>query len=164
MKTKEPEMPCCPEFDPAPWDEKKIEWHGKLFIRRASPQFLHFPLPGYPGITIRKLWAEAEAAGAAPDMKDFLMLSYDCSPWLAHYYLAVKHSVPNADDHAIAGVFYTKVFDGPYRKIPQWIKEMNSFVDSRGQTVIKYYFYYTTCPKCARKYGHNYVVLFAQVS
>jgi len=25
------------------------------------------------------------------------------------------------------------------------------------------YFYYTTCPKCAKKYGKNYVVLLAQV-
>ena len=25
------------------------------------------------------------------------------------------------------------------------------------------YFYYTTCPKCAKKHGHNYVVGFAQV-
>lgn len=24
-------------------------------------------------------------------------------------------------------------------------------------------FYYTTCPKCAKLHGHNYVVAFAQV-
>ena len=27
----------------------------------------------------------------------------------------------------------------------------------------KIYFYYTTCPKCAKKYGHNYIVSFAEV-
>lgn len=26
------------------------------------------------------------------------------------------------------------------------------------------YFHYTTCPKCAKKYGHNYVVLFTEVA
>ncbi len=25
------------------------------------------------------------------------------------------------------------------------------------------YFFYTTCPKCAKAYGKHYVVLFAQV-
>lgn len=27
----------------------------------------------------------------------------------------------------------------------------------------KYYFHYTSCPKCAKIYGHNYVVAFAKV-
>ncbi|MGE5758418.1 MAG: hydrolase [Sideroxydans sp.] len=27
----------------------------------------------------------------------------------------------------------------------------------------KLYFYYTTCPKCAKKYGKNYVVILAEV-
>jgi len=25
------------------------------------------------------------------------------------------------------------------------------------------YFFYTTCPKCAKKYGKNYVVILAEV-
>jgi hypothetical protein len=25
------------------------------------------------------------------------------------------------------------------------------------------YFFYTTCPKCAKKYGKNYVVILAQI-
>jgi len=32
-----------------------------------------------------------------------------------------------------------------------------------GKMAEKYYFYFTTCPKCAQKYGHNYIVAFAQV-
>jgi len=27
----------------------------------------------------------------------------------------------------------------------------------------KLYFFYTTCPRCAQKYGKNYVVILAQV-
>lgn len=26
-----------------------------------------------------------------------------------------------------------------------------------------YYFYYTTCPKCAKKYGHNYIIAFVEI-
>jgi hypothetical protein len=27
---------------------------------------------------------------------------------------------------------------------------------------VDYFFYYTTCPKCAKKHGHNYTVAFAK--
>jgi hypothetical protein len=40
---------------------------------------------------------------------------------------------------------------------------MGEYVKSRGREVKKLYFYYTTCPKCAKKYGKNYVVLLAEV-
>lgn len=33
----------------------------------------------------------------------------------------------------------------------------------KGRTLEKLYFGYTTCPKCAKAYGKNYVVLFAKV-
>lgn len=33
----------------------------------------------------------------------------------------------------------------------------------QGKKAKKYYFYYTSCPKCAKKFGHNYIVAFAEV-
>jgi predicted nucleic-acid-binding Zn-ribbon protein len=63
----------------------------------------------------------------------------------------------------ISGTFLSKVFDGPYNAVPKWIKEMDAYVASQKKSVLKYYFYYTTCPKCAKNYGYNYVVAFAQV-
>jgi hypothetical protein len=40
---------------------------------------------------------------------------------------------------------------------------MDEDLSSKGRSSQKYFFYFTTCPKCAKKYGHNYVVAFAQV-
>jgi len=45
----------------------------------------------------------------------------------------------------------------------KWIDEMKGFVQSRGKEIQKLYFYYTTCPKCAKKYGKNYVAILAQI-
>lgn len=64
---------------------------------------------------------------------------------------------------ALSGTFLCKVFEGPYRNIRTWISQMQRYVGSRGRTLKKLYFYYTTCPKCAKQYGKNYVVLLAQV-
>ncbi len=154
---------CCPEFDKTPWDEKNHQWEEKLFIKESVPQLFHIPLPWTINRTMARMWKSAEEAGAAPDMKDFLMLAYDPSPWKCEYYLAVTKEVPGAENHKFSGNLFSKVFDGPYSAVPKWIKEMDDFLAASDKKARKYYFYYTTCPKCAKKYGHNYVVAFAEV-
>jgi hypothetical protein len=33
----------------------------------------------------------------------------------------------------------------------------------KDKEIEKIYFYYTTCPKCAKLYGKNYTVIFAKI-
>jgi hypothetical protein len=40
---------------------------------------------------------------------------------------------------------------------------MERHVAKKGRHLQKLYFFYTTCPKCAKVYGKNYVVGVAQV-
>ena len=70
---------------------------------------------------------------------------------------------PWAKNVALSGAFFTKVFDGSYNAVPKWIKEMDSQIASQSKTAKKHYVYFTTCPKCAKTYGHNYAVALAQV-
>ena len=154
---------CCPEFDPTSWQEKEVTWANKLFIKDNVPQIMHIPLPGSFAKIIGRMWEKIEKAKAKPVEKDFLMLCYDPSPWKSEMYVNVTKEVPDAENIKLSGTFMTKVFDGPYNHVPKWIKEMDAYVADKGKKVQKYYFYYTTCPKCAKKYGHNYVVVFAQV-
>lgn len=154
---------CCPEFDPAPWENKTHYWTNKLFIKDSIPELFHIPLPTTVRRVITRLWKKALEAEAAPSVKDCLMLAYDPSPWKGEFYLSVTKEVPNADNVRLSGTFVTKVFDGPYNGVPKYIAEMNALLASRGDKAKKYYFYYTTCPKCAKKYGHNYIVAFAEV-
>jgi hypothetical protein len=55
------------------------------------------------------------------------------------------------------------VFDGPYNHVPKYLKEFHKYLALIEKKPKKIYFYYTTCPKCAKKYGHNYIVAFAEV-
>jgi hypothetical protein len=91
------------------------------------------------------------------------MLTDEKSLWGSDIYIDVTKDVPGAEMATISGTFLTKVFEGPYKDIGKWLKEMQEFVKSRGKETKKLYFSYTTCPKCAKAYGKNYVVLFAQV-
>jgi hypothetical protein len=43
-------------------------------------------------------------------------------------------------------------------------QDMARYAASKGRAIDKLYFGYTTCPKCAKAYGHNHVVLFARVA
>jgi hypothetical protein len=163
MEVKSNEHDCCPVFEPGLWDQKTHEWIQKPFIRDYIPQFLHMPLPSMMGRIIGRMWKKAEGAGASPELKDFLLLAYDPSPWKSELYMNVTKEVPGAENVTLSGTFITKVFDGPYKSVPGYLKEFYIYLDSLGKKAKKIYFYFTTCPKCARKYGHNYIVAFAEV-
>lgn len=109
------------------------------------------------------MWKKAQDAGAAPEMKDFLLLAYDPSPWKSELYMSVTKEVPDAENVRFTGTFISKVFDGPYNHIPKYLNEFRRYLVLKDLTAKKYYFYYTYCPKCAKKYGHNYIVAFAEI-
>jgi hypothetical protein len=151
---------CCPPFDPTQWDEKEIVWDNKLFVTDHILSFYHIPLTlnGKAAKNI-KLILKAQA-----DVPDYLMLVDENSKWGADIYIEVSKDVPRAKMTSLSGTFLTKVFEGPYKNIGIWAKDMDDYVKSKDKTINKLYYFYTTCPKCAKAYGKNYVVLFAQVS
>ncbi|MBD3329554.1 hypothetical protein GF357_03605 [Candidatus Dojkabacteria bacterium] len=161
MKTKD-EI-CCPEFDPTPWDDKMHEWDNRLFIKDTMFIFMHMPFPAVMGKKIGGLWEKAKAAGAEEQAKDFLLLSHDPSPWKGELYMSVTKEVPGAENVKISGTYYTKAFEGPYSAVPQWMEELKQIAVEKDVAFGKIYFYYTTCPKCAKKYGKNYVVAVCEV-
>lgn len=96
--------------------------------------------------------------------KPSLRLNDENSLWGSDLYIAVTKTVPGCEMATVSGTFLTKVFEGPYRNAGKWAQEMSAYVRLRDKELIKLYFFYTTCPKCAKAYGKNYVVLFAQIS
>jgi hypothetical protein len=154
---------CCPRFDPDPWEGKTHDWNDKLFIRDTVRQIFHRPLPSSMQKTIGRMWRMAKDSHADPKIEDFLLLAYDPSPWKSELYMTVTKDVPGIENVRLSGTYITRVFDGPYNSPPKWVKEMESFLASKGKSAEKFFFYFTTCPKCAKIFGHNYAVVFAQV-
>lgn len=152
---------CCPEFDVTRYQNKEHMWKNKPFVKAYVNQLFHFPLN--MGKVITETYAKITEAKAEVQAEDFLMLAYDPSPWKSELYLTVMKEVPGLEFATISGAFISKVFDGPYNAVPQWIKEFDEYLGKKNQKALKYYFHYAYCPKCAKKYGHNYVVAFAQI-
>lgn len=158
MSTKSTDT-CCPRFDPGPWQDQELRWEGKRFVRDRVTSFLHIPLNF--GAVMKRNAAAIDAAGANPET--MVVLSDENSLWGADVYIEVTRDVPGARMATISGTFLSKVFEGPYRNVRGWMEEMRIWVDGQGKAQKKLYLFYTTCPRCAKKHGENYVVLLAQV-
>ncbi len=150
---------CCPEFNPAPWDDKLIDWNNKRFIKDRVCTVFYMPMNF--GQVMKRLNQKVSAAGAT--MPDWLCLSDHTSKWNMDLYLAVDKDVPGAKNTTLTGKFYSKVYEGPFRDTEKWCKDFESLANAKGYVIKKWYMWYTTCPKCAKKYGKNYVVAVGQV-
>jgi hypothetical protein len=153
------ETGCCPRFNPEPWAEKEVTFQDKLFIKDHVRSFFHIPL-NFGKVMVRNMEKIVEADALT---KEPLMLSDENSLWGADIYIGVEKEVPGAEMVRISGTFLTKVFEGPYKNMRNWIQEMKAYVDSKAKAIKKMYFFYTTCPKCAKFYGKNYTVILAEI-
>lgn len=151
---------CCPRFKPEGWDHQDLHFKDKLFVKAKTRSFFHIPINF--GSVFPKTFAEIEKANAYSN-EDMIVLSYDPSAWTGEHYFSVTKDVPGHEMVKMTGDFLTKVFEGPYKNAPKWEKEMEAFVKSKRKQVKQTYFFYTTCPKCAKAYGKNYVVAVSEV-
>lgn len=149
---------CCPKFNPEPWDEKEITWENKKFIQDRVRCFFYIPINF--GQVMKRVMKKVEASNVKSE--DMIVISDQDSLWGSNVFVDVSGDVNDGKMATISGTFSSKVFEGPYKDMGKWIKEMDQYVKSKGKEIEKHYFYYTTCPKCAKKYGKNYVVILSQ--
>lgn len=159
MTEENQNVECCPKFDPAPWDGKIVEWNGKRFIK--DKVFTLFYMPVNFGSVITRMMTKIEKAGTKA--KDWMALSDHTSKWNMDLYVAVDREIPDAENVTLSGRFLCKVYEGNFKDTGKWCKDFADFAKGKNLEVKKMYMWYTTCPKCAKKYGKNYVVIVAQV-
>lgn len=150
---------CCPRFTPGPWDGQELHFENKPFVKASTVSLFHVPLN--MGSVFARTWTAIKEAHA--ENGGFLVLSHDDSAWHGEHLFAVSKAVAGAEMVSLSGDFLTKVFEGPFSHARAWASEMKRYVAQRGRTLDTLYFFYTTCPKCAKHYGRNYVVGVAKV-
>jgi hypothetical protein len=150
---------CCPRFTPAPWDGQELHFDNKPFVKVSTISLFHMPLN--MGSVFARTWKAIKDTHA--ENGGFLVLSHDDSAWHGEHLFAVSKPVAGAEMVTLSGDFLTKVFEGPFSHARMWADEMKRYVARQGRAVDTLYFFYTTCPKCAKYYGKNYVVGVAKV-
>ncbi|MHB8963704.1 MAG: hydrolase [Saccharofermentanales bacterium] len=151
---------CCPVFDPTGWDNKLFCFERLRFVQATTRSFLYMPLNmGSVMAKSMKLIKESNA-----DLKDrYLVLSRDISKWRAYHYFLVSKDVFDMPSADLTGHYYSKVYEGSYQNMSKWYKDLTATIAQQGMKADGFLSFYTTCPKCAKTYGKNYVVLFARV-
>ncbi|SMX46779.1 hydrolase [Actibacterium lipolyticum] len=158
--TSENTTNCCPKFNPDGWDGQKLHFDKKPFVRATTKSVMHVPVNmGKVFTRVQKHMEEADAI----DPNNYIVLSRDLSSWQGEHLFSSPVRVENEENMTLSGDFVTKVFEGPYRKAKDWYEEMKDTVRASGSEPGEVWFFYTTCPKCAKAYGENYVVGVAEV-
>lgn len=150
---------CCPKINPETWDNKEFTWENKKFIKGSVFTMMYVPM-NFGGV-ITKMMKQVDAAGRKLDSN--LCLSDHTSKWNMNIYLAVDDDVPGADNVTLSGKFISKVYEGDFKDTAKWSEDFKAYAKSKNYQIKKWYMWYTTCPKCAKKYGKNYTVIIAQV-
>ena len=151
---------CCPRFNPQGWDNQVLHFVEKPFVRATTLSIFHISIN--MGSVFTKAFKAIRDADAYDD-NDFIILSRDLSPWFSEHYFAITKPVPGLETTKLSGDYLTKVFEGPYREIPNWQSEMAAVAAEQGLDVERIFWFYTTCPRCAKVYGTNYLVAVAKV-
>lgn len=151
---------CCARFDPSRWDAQELHLDNRRFVYAKSRSLFFVPL-NMGKVFTRVTERIAQAGAQDPDLS--LVMSRDRSPFSAEHLFAVTKDVPGEPMMSLSGHFLTRVFEGPYESVRHWCKELLELARARGFEPMSVWFYYTTCPTCAKAYGKNYVVGLVEV-
>ncbi len=150
---------CCPPFHPEEWEDKVFEWDNKMFIRSKVCTFFYMPLNF--GQVMRKIDVKIKKAEA--EIIDNMCLSDHISRFKMNVLMPVNKEIESLESEKLSGKFYCKVYEGPFSDTSKWCNDYKQAVQSKGFRIVKWYMWYTTCPKCAKKYGKNYTAIICKV-
>lgn len=160
--TSRNETGCCPIPNLKYWHKKEMIFDNQHFIKMYTRSIFHIPLN--MGKIMKKLNETAEKSKATMPMEQGMTLSREISPWKAEQLYRVIKPIEGANNVNLNGNFMTLVFEGPYKNMGQWYQAMREYVKMKDKKIKKSYFFYTTCPKCAKHYGKNYVIGLVKVA
>lgn len=151
---------CCPELNREDWDGKKLFWEDKRFVKGKVRTFFFIPF-GF-GRTMRKISKAMEVSGAKSG--DWMCLADHTSNLNMDIYVDVDKPVEGLSNVLFNGEYYSRVYEGPYRDTKKWTDDFETDAKAKGLDVEKQYVWYNYCPKCAKKYGNNYITILGKLN
>jgi len=157
---KETEAICCPRINPDDWNDITFSWEKKPFIKANVRTFFYIPLNF--GSVIRKIDKKLRAKGL--DFSEGICLSDHTSRWNMNIYISVNKPFDDNNITLFTGNYYCKMYEGNFKDTALWCADYKTAVKDKRYKETNIYMWYTTCPKCAKKYGKNYVGIFSKVN
>ena len=146
---------CCAKFNPAGWDDQVLHFDKKPLCAGDHTVAGACALEHGKGVFAG---TEPHFAGGAADPSQMLVLSRDPSAFAGEHLFAVTGDVPGEEMTTLSGDFLTQTFEGPFSQVRAWYDAMQAKAHAKGREPGEVWFFYTTCPNCAKAYGANPVV------
>lgn len=152
---------CCPEVRKEDWEYVQHEWN-KYFLEGNVFQLFRMPL-NY-GSVLKKLAAAAKARNWDKHGNP-LVLTQETGFFSMQMLLELFRPDPKADGVVFfSGSFISHYYEGPYSGLGKAVQELDDYVTkATGLPPKDYFFWYTTCPKCAKERGNPVTVIFARI-
>ena len=148
---------CCPRFNPDGWDNRKLHFVDKLFVRVTTT-------PASMTLVFEATYGAIETARAF-HRDNVIVLSRELPDGeRCEHFFAVTKPVPGLETVSLTGDYQTKVFEGPFEDRAIWLDQLAKEVAKQDKTLTNAYFFHTTCPSCAAAYGKNVVVAVGEVT
>lgn len=160
MTTEAKKSECCPEFNPSLWENRMVDWNEKRFIKEKVFTFFYIPLNF--GSVMKRIMKRLEDSGATT--QESLCLSDHTSKWNMDIYIDVDKEVKGVENVVFKGKYFSKVYEGDFKNTQKWCDDYKNYAKNNGMVIKKWLMWYTTCPKCAKKYGKNFVAIICEVA
>ena len=146
------------------WTIKQFHWEHKPLIKASVPTLFHIPSQKILGKKITNMMKQVEDSNKmVKDNEDILLLFAEPHPFRSDMYISVTDQVPHTKNVRISGTFMAKVFDGSYKAVPKFMKQIDTCLGDKNKKAENYYVHYAYFPKCAEEANHNYIVFFAEI-
>ena len=104
-----------------------------------------------------------KAEANIPDKTDALVLFSYPSAFRSEILYSVTKPIGGATNTYVTGTYQARVFEGSYSSVSKHLKTMQKELKEEGKEARDFLVHYAYCPGCAKKFGHNYMILFAEV-
>jgi hypothetical protein len=148
----------CPILEKGDWDGKEFVWKNKPFYKTKYKEFMHMPLNF--GKVLSRALDKMQNAGVE---SEGFCLSGEEGTFSSSLLIPIKDGKSGLEQEKISGTFLTKIFEGQYKEAGDWAKEMVNYVHGKQKEVKKLWFWYATCPKCAKEIKKVQTVIFAEL-
>lgn len=145
----------CADIDKKIWHNRELDFSGSFFYAISTPMFLHLPV---------RIARDVQKAAQNIKAKNYKLIFPPmilCKDALFKGQILVKVENYNKDDPNIVrftdSIFYSYVFTGPWKKLAG--ETIKIIITQKIGNIRNIYFWYITCPVCAKEKGEKTVIL-----
>lgn len=147
----------CPSVDVKKYDNETITWKDRYFYITPQPCFFHEPINF--AVRIENAFTYIQDKGLKFNEKKHMIVQKD-GMFRGKLMLGVSKPGKKVKGvHKLNKKFIAKSHVGSYKELGNTVRNLFKQAYKKGKILKGIYFWYTTCPECAKGDQHKVVVM-----